>query len=106
MKKAIYAGILMLGVTLSSASLAQMSMELEEACFMDVELTDYLVQLIENGSSNINVVDDHGASQIMSILNAEENAGLAIAEKVRVVLVACSEGRILQTKNARIIDSQ
>lgn len=106
MKTVIYAGVLMGGMMLSSTSLAQVSMELEEACFMDVELTDYLVQVIQNGSSSINVVGDQGASQIRSILDAEENTDLSISEKVRAVLTACSEGRILQIKNAHIIGSQ
>jgi hypothetical protein len=106
MKKAIYAGILMGALAFSSASLAQVSMELEEACFMDVELTDYIVQVVENGSSSINIVDEQGASQIKSILDLEGNADLPISDKVRAVLIACSEGRILQVKNANIIDTQ
>jgi hypothetical protein len=106
MRKIIYAGILMAGIAIPQLSLAQVSMELEQACFMDIELTDYLVEVIESGSSGINVVNEEEASQIRRILDNEENANLTIAEKVGAVLTACSEGRILQTKNSDIINAQ
>lgn len=104
MKKILRASFILVGFALSPLSHAQVSIELEEACFMDVDLTEYIVQVIDTGSSSINVMTGEEASQVASILNSEEVVNLSTSEKIKAVLTACSEGRILQTKNDRIIN--
>jgi hypothetical protein len=108
MKKIIPASVFLFGLTVAFSSLAQSSMELEEACFMDVDLTNYIVQVIETGASGIEeVVTSEEADQISSILAKEEVKSLSkVSEKLTAVLKSCAEGSILQTKNNAIINPQ
>jgi hypothetical protein len=108
MKKIAYAGLILLGLSMTTAALAQSSLELHEACFMDVELTDNIVQLIETGSADFtNVVTTEEVEQIKLILNSDETQALStVSEKLTAVLTACAERQILQTKNSAIISNQ
>jgi len=106
MKKTICAGLLLLSVFITQSSSAQTSEGLEEACFMDVELTDYLVQLIETGSSDMeNVVTTEESVQIVELLKREENQTLkTVSKKLNMVLTACAKGQILQNKHSTLIN--
>lgn len=106
MKNTLKMAVILSALAISSQAISQTSMELEEACYMDVGLTDYIVEVIESGSSGIaNVVTRDEAAQIDAILAEEKNAALSVSEKLKAVLSACSEGRILQIKNSAFIDA-
>lgn len=92
----------------SAQAMSQISMELEEACYGDIGLGDYIYQVIDNSDSgaNTDVVNEEEANQIAAILADEPIAALSESDKAEAVLTACAEGRILQTRHATIINQQ
>ena len=104
MKQIIRTGLMALGLVLSPMVLAQVSMELEEACYGDVELTDLIVQLSETGTTSSDLLSNDELNQVTEYLLKEEQASLSIPEKLDAALTACSEGRLLQLRNQSILN--
>jgi len=105
MKQLCRVGLVMLGLSVSSLS-AQISMELEEVCVGNVELTESVVQVIKGETVSDNTISASEIAQIQALLVADENNALTISEKLNVVMVACSEGRILQARNSYILNPE
>ncbi|MEM7360911.1 MAG: hypothetical protein AAF431_17605 [Pseudomonadota bacterium] len=83
---------------------ADVSMELKNACYGDIELTDYIVLVAKGESAPPRVVSEVGAGQIATLLSMEENAGLDLKDKYEAVMQACIDGRILQDRNQHILN--
>lgn len=106
MKKLIKKITLAACFSLSVTALAQENLELEEACFGDVDLTDFIVQAIESESANSDFVSETEAAEVNAILSKEANKALSVSEKVSAVFQACSRGEILQERYSYITGSQ
>jgi hypothetical protein len=83
---------------------ASVSMELEEACYGDVNLIDSVIELVETGATTVAGLDQEEIAQVMSFLESEENTALPQPEKLRAVLAGCAEGRLFQSRNNYIIN--
>lgn len=83
---------------------ADVSMELEEACYGDIDLGEYVAQVVENGNSDLDVVSQDEAGQVATFLQDESIRNLSNNEKARAVLEACAQGRIFQQRHSDIIN--
>lgn len=85
---------------------ANISTELEEACYGDVELADAVVELAETGATKIEALSAEELVQLKAFLQLDEYSPLSTPEKLDAVLKACTEGRLLQLRNQRILNPQ
>jgi hypothetical protein len=105
MKRTIYTGLLALSFAVPPIAMAQVSMELEQACRGDIDLTDFVVNLATSGGSAASdFFSNEEKIQINVVLNDENIINQPLPERVEAVMVACSEGRILQARNSEIIN--
>lgn len=106
MKNIIATFVLIICLGTSWQSFAQdVNTQLKDECEGDVDLSEYIIQVVAtNDAVHSGYLDESEKSQIAVILNDEAIVDLSTREKVAEVLAACSEGRILQERNARIIN--
>lgn len=107
MKNLCRTSIFLFGLGLTSFVYAQsVSIELEQACLGDVDLTDFTVALATGtdavGSESFSSDE---AAQITAVLSEDATVNLDTRGKLAAVLQACSEGRILQIRNSNIINT-
>lgn len=106
MKQLCRAGLIVLGLSVSPLLSAQISMELEEVCVGDVELTESVVQVIKNEAVSDNTISAAEIVQIQTLLASDEYSALTVSDKLEVVMTACAEGRILQDRNSYILNPE
>lgn len=85
---------------------AEVDIALEQECRGDIELVDYVVNLIEtDGKTDSEFFSAEEKAQILTVLNSEQVVGGRVRDKVETVLVACSSAEILQERNTQGLSS-
>lgn len=105
MIKPIFFSLLFFLVANSSTSLAQSSASLEEACYGNIELGNYLFSVVSGGPvQDEDSFSESERTELIAVVNHPDLAGNSVQEKIRAVLEACISGDVLQERNSAMLN--
>ena len=95
-------------VTLCSPMLvfADVSLKLEEACIGDIELSDAVISIIQNGGTTSSSMTAAEIAQVKMLLADDGVSELDVQGQFKAIIQACSQGIIFQERHAGILGSQ
>ena len=96
-------------ITLCSPMLAfaaDVSLKLEDACIGDIELSDAVIDVIQNGSTTSSSMTEAEMAQVKTLLADDDVSELDVQGQFKAIIQACSQGIIFQDRHAGILGSQ
>ncbi|MEM7360909.1 MAG: hypothetical protein AAF431_17595 [Pseudomonadota bacterium] len=83
---------------------AQDNFDLTTHCETDLDVVDFVFELSSDPDFSSELLSEESASQIKALLAREEHSGKEVGEKIQAVIDACSEARILQSRNRPFLE--